>query len=104
KKRSIDFFNIHMFNLKKTNKLLDIHRTLFVDDIPVVLEITIIPEFFVPSLSANDVKKNVFSEVFKNHGVVLKKTKKLIQPQLADSYVGGKLGVDTGVPILEIER
>lgn len=103
-KVKIDLFNASMFRVKEDDQLIEIYRTLLVDSYPVILERTLIAESIVPKLREEDVKNTAFLDVFEKHNVSLKKAKKYIEPQLADSYTAEKLDINPGMPVLEIDR
>lgn len=103
-KFEIDLFNASMFRVNEDDNLIEIYRTLLVDNYPVILERTLIAESIVPNLTEEDVRNTAFLEVFDKHGVNLRKAKKYIEPQLADSYTAEKLDINSGMPVLEIDR
>jgi len=100
----IDIFNASMFRVREDDHLLEIYRTLLVNESPVILEKTTIPDSFVPNLQENDVKEGPFMKVFQRHNLALHKAKKYIEPQVADPFISEKLGINLGMPVLEIDR
>ena len=100
----MDPINSGLFQAGQDDHIIEIWRTLSVNNMPVILERTTILESLVPGITADDVKDIPYLTLFQKYGITITKAKKYIEPRLSDPFISQELEIKTGMPVLNIDR
>ena len=96
--------NIKFSKIYPEENLVIIERVLLVNKLPILLERTTIPYFYVEGITEEEVKYKPFKEIFENYNIIIKNGKKFIEPQISNHLISKYINVEVGTPILMIDR
>jgi GntR family transcriptional regulator len=91
-------------NIKPGEKVIDIQRLRFINEVPIQLVTTYIPFEICPALASVDLTNRSLYEFLENEcGVFIAKGRRYIEAVLANEAEAALLGIERGAPLLMLD-
>lgn len=94
---------VDQLGLKPTDNIIRMERVRYADQVPVVYEVTSVPEKFIKNFKKEEVTSHFF-QTLQEHGYRIGKSQQTIYARLASEKIASYLGIIKGHPILGLTQ